>query len=132
VLTVNTSNLDEVLVGDLVEQGLVLHELGQLDVHRGSKGGTEVCGAGSNVTKVFVVGELALLLDLSCGSAKSVEDLGDSGTLLHRNNSELIFFVDPDEESLGFVVEDTSSRGPVAVEVASLEESVSFPITNKC
>jgi len=69
VLTVNTSNLDEVLVGDLVEQGLVLHELGQLDVHRGSKGGTEVCGAGSNVTKVFVVGELALLLDLSCGSA---------------------------------------------------------------
>jgi hypothetical protein len=43
----------------------------------------------------------------------------------------LIFFVDPDEESLGIVVEDTSARWPVSVEVAGLEESVSLSKSEK-
>jgi hypothetical protein len=47
---------------------------------------------------------------------------------LHGNNSELIFFIDPHQESLLVIVEDTSAMGPVSVQVASLQESVSLPI----
>jgi hypothetical protein len=38
----------------------------------------------------------------------------------------LIFLVDPDEESLILVVEDTSAVGPVSIQTYSLKESVSF------
>jgi len=47
-------------------------------------------------------------------------------TILHGNDSELIFFVDPDEEGLVFVVVDTSARWPVSVEIASFKESVTL------
>jgi len=50
---------------------------------------------------------------------------------LHGDDSELILLVDPDQESLGVVVEDTSARWPVSVEVASLKESVTLPIFEK-
>jgi hypothetical protein len=80
---------------------------------------------------VLVVGELALGLDGGGTSAESVEDLGDVSTLLHGDDSKLILFVDPDEESLSFVVEDTSSVWPLSVEVACLEESISLPIDYK-
>jgi hypothetical protein len=46
---------------------------------------------------------------------------------LHGDDTELILLVDPDEESLGVVVEDTTALGPVAVESASLEEAVTLP-----
>jgi hypothetical protein len=51
-------------------------------------------------------------------------------TLLHGNDSELIFFVNPDEEGLLIVVEDTSALWPFSVQVASFQESVSLPIIN--
>ena len=51
----------------------------------------------------------------------------DIGSVLHGDDSKLILLVNPDEESLGVVVENTSAGGPVSVGVASLEESVSFP-----
>jgi hypothetical protein len=46
---------------------------------------------------------------------------------LHGDDSELVLLVDPDEESLGVVVEDASAGWPVSVEVAGLEESVALP-----
>lgn len=109
VLSVNSSNLDVVFVGNLVEKCFVLHELWKLDVDGTSHGGTEVSWAGSDVSKMLVVGEFADSFNVLGGSAESVEDLGDSGTWLHGNDSELILLVDPDEESLGVVVENTSS-----------------------
>ncbi len=77
---------------------------------------------------MLIVRELADGLDVSGSSAKSVEDFEDTSSWLHRDDSELILLVDPDEESLGVVVEDTSSGWPVSVKVASLKESVSLPI----
>ena len=38
----------------------------------------------------------------------------------------MIFLVDPDEESLILVVEDTSAVGPVSIQTYSLKESVSL------
>jgi hypothetical protein len=70
-------------------------------------------------------------LEMSDGSAESIENFKNSGTILHGNNSELIFFIDPDEESLGFVMEDTSTGWPVSVEIASSKESISLSIFKK-
>jgi len=75
---------------------------------------------------MVISGEFSNFLDGRCSSAKSVEDLGDTSTLLHGDDSELILFVNPDEESLGIVVEDTSSAWPVSVKVACLKESISL------
>jgi len=60
------------------------------------------------------------------GSAESIENFDDTGILLHRNNSKLILFVDPDKEGLGVVMEDTSTGWPVSVEIACIQESVSL------
>lgn len=62
------------------------------------------------------------------GSAESIENFDDTGILLHRNNSKLILFVDPDKEGLGVVMEDTSTGWPVSVEIACIQESVSLSI----
>ena len=74
--------------------------------------------------------ELGNLLNVSCGAGKSVEDSVEIGTWLHGDDTELIFLINPDEEGLGIIVEDASALGPLAVEIASLQESVSLPILN--
>ena len=127
VLTVDASNLDVVLVGDGVELVLLLAQLRELDVHGGAHGGAEVRRAGGDVAERRVVGELADALNDRGGLAEPLEDLLDSGTLLHRDNSELILLVDPDQEGLGVVVENATAAGPVAVQVTSLEEAVTLP-----
>jgi len=75
---------------------------------------------------VTVVGELGVLLDVSAGAGESVEDGVDVSTWLHRDDSELILLIDPDQESLGIIMENTSSLRPVSIKVACLKESISF------
>ena len=77
---------------------------------------------------MVVMSKLADSFDFGSSSAESVENLNDTGSLLHGDDSKLILFVDPDEEGLGVVVEDTSAGWPVSVEIACFEESVSLPI----
>ena len=76
---------------------------------------------------MVVVREAGDLLDGLGGARETLEDGADVGTLLHGDDTELILFVDPDEESLRIVVEDTSALGPVAVEAASFEEAITLP-----
>jgi len=128
VLSVDTSDLDEVLGSDSIELILLLGKFWELDVDGSSQGSTKVGWARSDVTEMFIMGELGNLLNGRSGSAESVKDLGNTSTWLHGDDSELILFVNPDEESLGLVVEDTSTRWPVSVQVACFEESVSLPI----
>jgi hypothetical protein len=54
----------------------------------------------------------------------------DISTWLHRDDTKLIFLINPDKEGLGIIVEDASALGPFAIEIASLQESVSLPIFN--
>jgi hypothetical protein len=77
-----------------------------------------------------VVGKLGNLLNVSAGAGKSVKNGVKISTRLHRNDTKLILLIDPDEESLGIIVEDTSAFGPFTVETTSLQESVSLPILN--
>ena len=72
------------------------------------------------------MGKLSNLLNLRGCSGESREDSSDIGSLLHGNDPELILFVDPDEESLLVVVEDTSSFGPVSVQATGIQESIAF------
>ena len=128
MLTMSTSNLDLVLISNGVESGLVSLQLWKLDMDGSSHSGTEVGWARSDVTKMVVVGELNNRFNMSGGSAESLEDGCDISAWLHGNNSQLILLIDPDEESLAIVVENTSTRWPVSVETARLEELVTLPI----
>ena len=126
MLSVDSSDLNMELVGNGVELFLVLHELWKLDVHGSSESSSEVSGARGDVSKMFIVRELADLLNLRSSSAESGEDFRDTGSLLHGDDSKLILLINPDKESLGIVVEDTSSSWPVSVKVACLQESISL------
>jgi len=109
MLSVDSSDLDEVLISNGVEFVLLLHQLWKLDVDGSSEGSSEVCWARGDVSEMFILGELAHGLNNSGSSAESIKDLLDSGSLLHGDDSELILLVDPDEESLFIVMENTSS-----------------------
>jgi len=127
MLSVDTSDLNLVLISDLVELFLLLHELWQVDVNGSSHSSSKVGWARGDVSKMLIMGKFDVSgLKMSNCSAESVEDFDNAGILLHGDDSELILLVDPDQESLGVVVEDTSARWPVSVEVASLKESVTL------
>ena len=76
---------------------------------------------------MLVVGEASDGLDLAGGSSETLEHGTDVGTLLHGDDTELVLFVDPDEESLGVVMEDSSASRPVTVKTAGLKETISLP-----
>lgn len=77
---------------------------------------------------MVIMCEIANLLDSLCGSAESIEDRLDVGSVLHGDDSQLILLINPDKEGFGIVVENTSSSWPVSVDSAGLEESVALPI----
>jgi len=56
---------------------------------------------------------------------KSFKDSSDISTLLHGDDTELIFLVDPDEEGLLVIVEDTTTFGPVTFHTSNGQVSVS-------
>jgi len=121
MLSVSTTDLNVVLVGDGLELVLGSTKLGKLDVNGSAHASSTVGGAGSNVTEMLVVGELCLLLDLGSGNGEALEDLTNVGTLLHRDDTELVLLVDPNEESFGVVVEDTTSLRPFTLKTARLK-----------
>jgi hypothetical protein len=57
---------------------------------------------------------LEVRLELLEAIAESGEDCLHVAVLLHGNDSEVIFFVDPNEEVLLIIVPDTSRVGPVS------------------
>ena len=75
---------------------------------------------------MIVVQELGLILNsLGCAS-EALEDSADISSHLHRNDAEFIFLIDPNEESLVRIVEDSTAFGPVSVQTASIKESISL------
>ena len=119
MLAMDASDLYVVLLCNCVELVLVIHQLRQLDVHRGTHCSSQVGWARCDVAEVVVVGELEVLLNLGGSSLKSAEDSLDVGTWLHRDDSKLVLLVDPDQECLLIIVEDASARWPVSVQVGS-------------
>jgi len=57
-------------------------------------------------------------------ASKTLEDTLDITTLLHGDDSGLILLIDPQEEGLGIIVEDTSALGPVTLHTSYLQVAV--------
>merc|ERR1719198_23938 len=113
-----TTGLELHLGADFLEIGAGGHKR-DLDHSSGTESSSKVGGAGEDVSKMVVVHEVE-----SCGLkgvsndigglGESLEDVDDVVTLLHGDDTHVVLFVDPDEEVLGLVVEDTTGIGPVA------------------
>jgi hypothetical protein len=95
-------------------------------MNRSSQGSTKIGWARCNITKMIVVSKFGFFLDSGGSNSKSRENSTNVSTLLHRYDSKLILFVNPDQESLFLVVEDSSASWPVSVESTRLQESVSL------
>jgi hypothetical protein len=65
---------------------------------------------------MIVVSEFCNTLEFFNCSAESIKDLTDVCTRLHGDDSQLILLVDPNEESLVIIVENSSAIGPVSIE----------------
>jgi hypothetical protein len=93
-------------------------EKGELDHASSSESCSKVGRAGKDVTKMVIMHEifahgLESLSDDVSGFSKTVENGVYIITLFHGNNSGMVFLINPDKEVSSFIVEDTSSVGPV-------------------
>ena len=122
----DTTNLNVVLVGNFLEFGHLSTEFRQSDVNGSAEGSTKIGWARGDVTKVLIVSETSDSLNMSCSLGKAGKHSSDISSILHRNDSKLIFLIDPHKESLGIIVEDTSASWPVAIQATGIKESISF------
>lgn len=95
-------------------------------MNRGAESGPEVSWAAGDVAEFLAVGKGGNFLDFSAGAGKTREDGSDVGTRLHRDNTELVLFVNPHKEGLFDIVVNSTTLGPVAVQAASLKEAISL------
>jgi len=108
----------------------VLGPAGQVNVDGGTHASAQVGGARVNVTELG--GEQEVLARFSLdgvtdsldASGETLEDSLDITSLLHGDNTELILLVDPDQEGLVGVVEDTTALGPVTLHTSNLQVGV--------
>ena len=99
-------------------------------MHGGSKSATMVSWAVRDATEMLVIGECSLLLDLSSGDRESLENFPDVGSSLHGDDSELILFVDPDEECLPTKAVPRA-RMMSSLSGCGIKPSLAFPMVQK-
>merc|ERR1711962_176814 len=102
----------------------------QVDVDRGPHAGSQVGGAGVDVSVLGVKHEVLSRLGLDAvfdgldATGKAIKDSPDISSHLHGDDTELILLVDPGEEGLVLVVEDAATLGPVALHAGDLQVGV--------
>ena len=72
------------------------------------------------------MGESSDFLNVCACSGKSIKDCLKIGTVLHGDDSKLIFLINPNKEGLFLIMEDTSSIRPIPIQTYSLKEPVSL------
>merc|ERR1719337_852036 len=121
-LSTGATGLDgQLLTASLQLVNALLGPSGQVDVDGGPHAGAKIGGAGVDVSvllgqSVFLA-RLGLdgLLDSSDAAGQAGEDSLDVSALLHGDDAGLVLLVDPQQEGLGVVVEDSTALGPVAL-----------------
>jgi len=101
VFAVNTAGLQFQFFADFLEVRSC-GNFGNLDVNRSTDGCAQVGRAESQPTQMFVTRKLAKFFDNFNTTDESVQNLTDVASLLHADNTQMIFFVNPDQESLVF------------------------------
>merc|ERR1719474_2625381 len=103
----------------------------EINVNRSSHSCAKVCRAGMDVTISFIQHKvmsrflLDRILDSLDTSCQPVKHLLDVASLLHGDDPQLVFLVDPGQEGLVLVVEDSSALWPVPLHASNLEIWVS-------
>lgn len=120
LMTVTIVYLQVVLSSGFFQFGAVGSQFGQLDVDGSADGGAQVGRAESQETETVVVRERNPLFDVVDGVDKAGVDGLQVTTLLHRDDTQVILFVAPDQESLVDVVVDTTASGPESASVGRL------------
>lgn len=104
---------------------------GEVDVDGGAHASAQVGGAGVDVAELGAEEEVLAGLSLDGvtdgldTAGKTLEDAQDITAALHGDDTELILLIDPDQEGLGVVVEDTTALGPVTLHTGDLQVRVS-------
>ena len=127
-LSTGSTGLDSELLTPLLEsRQTLLGVAGQVNHDGGPHAGTKVGGAGVDVAVLLgqsvVLPGLRLhgLLDSLDAAGQASEDPLDVAALLHGDDPGLVLLVDPQQEGLGVVVEDSTALGPVALHTGNLE-----------
>jgi len=99
-------------------------------VDGGSHASAQVGGAGVDVAELGAEKEVSARLGLDGvtdsldATSKTLENRQDITTILHGNDTELIFLIDPDQEGLGIIVEDATALRPVTLHTSNLQVGV--------
>ena len=127
-LSTGAAGLDcQLLSASLQFVNALLGPAGEVDVDGGPHAGAEVGGAGVDVS--VLLGQSVLLpglgldglLDGGDAAGQAGEDSLDVAALLHGDDAGLVLLVDPQQEGLGVVVEDSTALGPVTLHTGNLE-----------
>merc|ERR1719186_2434714 len=103
----------------------LLGPAGKVDVNGGPHASSQVGGAGVDITvlgvKHEVLSRLCLHAVSNCldATGKTVKDSPDISSFLHGDNTELIFLIDPGEEGLVLVVEDSTTLRPITLHTSN-------------
>jgi len=109
----------------------ILGPSGEVAVDGSTHASSQVGGARVDIAILLVEHEsLAGLLhdnitDSSNAAGKALKDTLDITTLLHGDDTELIFLIDPQKEGLGGIVEDSTALGPVTLHAGNGEVGIS-------
>jgi len=124
--TTGATGLESQLLAPGLQSGqTLLGPSGQVNVDRSPHASSQVGGARVEVAKTGIQQEFLSRLGLDRvtnsldAPGQTVKDATDVSTFLHGNDTELILLVDPGEEGLGSVVEDTSALRPVTLHTSS-------------
>merc|ERR1719273_575688 len=108
----------------------VLGPAGQVNVDGGTHTSTQVGGARVDITEfgadLEVLSRFSLngISDSLDASGEPFEDSLDITSLLHGNDTELILLIDPDQEGLVGIVENTTAFGPITLHTSNLQVGV--------
>merc|ERR1719170_40237 len=131
-LSLSATRLDSELLAPGLE---LVHGLGspsgEVNVDGGPHASAQVGGAGVDVSVLLGAGVVLASLSLDGisdsldAAGKTSEDTLDISSLLHGDDAGLVLLVDPHEEGLGVIVEDSTALGPVTLHTSNGQVSVS-------